>query len=295
MHVHGRLGERELRTITPKVLNRFRADLEHASVGSATVVKAMALVQSILSFAVVEERVEFNAMAVVRKPTYERAREPHIFLPVDVEELRAKLNPLGAMLVSLLAYSGARPEEVLRLLWRGVGAGALLFDGQKTRQQRHTPLLPALAEDLRAWRLASGAGLRPHAPVIPAHDGAMLGARRLAQLAPAGVGALGPRRARPAHLDRGAEEGTADAGSAARHPAARPSLELHHRSDLRGHAAHHDREAGRHERRDDRQALRRRDRELGWAAGPRGGADRPGARAARARWDRWTLGGRSRS
>lgn len=73
MHVHGRLGERELRTITPKVLNRFRADLEHASVGSATVVKAMALVQSILSFAVVEERVEFNAMAVVRKPTYERA------------------------------------------------------------------------------------------------------------------------------------------------------------------------------------------------------------------------------
>jgi integrase len=171
VHVHDRLGERELRTITPKVLNRFRADLERAGVGTASVVKGMALVQSILSFAVVEERVEFNAMAVVRKPTYERAREPHIFLPIDVEELRAKLNPLGAMLVSLLAYSGARPEEVLRLLWRGVGSGALLFDGQKTRRQRHTPLLAPLADDLRAWRLASGVGLRPHAPVIPAHDG----------------------------------------------------------------------------------------------------------------------------
>ena len=57
VHVHDRLGERELRTITPKVLTRFRADLERAGVGAATVRKALALVQSILSFAVVEERV----------------------------------------------------------------------------------------------------------------------------------------------------------------------------------------------------------------------------------------------
>src|SRR4051812_43854844 len=55
--VHDRLGQRELRTITPKVLTRFRANLERAGVATATVRKALALVQSILSFAVGEERV----------------------------------------------------------------------------------------------------------------------------------------------------------------------------------------------------------------------------------------------
>jgi hypothetical protein len=43
--------------------------------------KTMAIIQSILSFAVAEELVEFNAAASVRKPRYERAREPQIFLP----------------------------------------------------------------------------------------------------------------------------------------------------------------------------------------------------------------------
>lgn len=170
-HVHGRLGPRELRTITPRVLTRFRADLEAAGVGTATVVKAMALVQSILTFAVVEERLAYNPAAAVRKPRYERAREPHIFLPADVEAIHGRLGALGRMLVALLAYTGARPEEVLRLRWRGVGEEAIHFDGQKTRRPRWTPLLAPLAEDLRAWRLESGAGRRPGAPVLPAHDG----------------------------------------------------------------------------------------------------------------------------
>src|SRR6185436_18316867 len=98
-----------------------------AGVGTATVRKALALIQSILSFAFVEERVEFNAAAAVRKPRYERAREPHIFLPLDVEELRGRMTPLGAILVSLLAYGGPRPEEALRVAWRDVGAEALHF------------------------------------------------------------------------------------------------------------------------------------------------------------------------
>jgi hypothetical protein len=52
----------------------------------------MTIVQSILSFAVSEELIEYNAAAGVTKPRYERAREPHIFLPVEVEEIRAKLD-----------------------------------------------------------------------------------------------------------------------------------------------------------------------------------------------------------
>jgi integrase len=169
-HIHPRLGERELRTITPKVLTRFRADLEAAGVGTATVVRAMAIVQSMLSFAVVDERLELNPATVVRKPRYDREREPVIFLPADVERIRAQLPAIGAVLVSVLAYAGPRPEEALRLRWRDVGAEALHFDGSKTRRPRWTPLLAPLAADLRAWKLMSG---RPAAdrPVFPAHDG----------------------------------------------------------------------------------------------------------------------------
>jgi integrase len=169
-HIIGRLGSRNLRELTPRVLTRFRADLERAGVGTATVRKAMAIVQSILSFAVVEERVEFNAAAAVRKPRYEREREPYIFPPAEVEQIRARLSPLGAALVSLLAYGGPRPEEALRLRWREVGTEAIHFDGNKTHRPRWTPLLAALASDLREWRLASGRP-GPSAPVIPAHDG----------------------------------------------------------------------------------------------------------------------------
>jgi integrase len=92
----------------------------------------------------------------VRKPRYERAREPHIFLPLDVEVLRKRMLPRGAMLVSLLAYSGPRPEEALRLAWRDVGAEALHFHDTKRHRERWTPMLTPLAADLREWGLACG-------------------------------------------------------------------------------------------------------------------------------------------
>jgi site-specific recombinase XerC len=174
-HIMPRLGDYGVRELTPKRLARFREELEKAQVGTATVVKAMSILQGIVSFAVAEELVEFNAAASVRKPRYERAREPHIFLPADVEIIRAELGLRDRTLVSVLAYSGPRPEEVVcRLAWDDVGERTIRYRDQKRRGQQHrfrfTPLLAALAEDLREWFLASG---RPggRTPVFPAHDG----------------------------------------------------------------------------------------------------------------------------
>lgn len=108
----------------------------------------------------------------MRKPRYEREREPQIFLPAAVEEIRANLPSLrDQTLVATLAYSGPRPEElVFRLAWRDVGERTIRYVDTKRRKTRHTPLLTPLAEDLREWYLASG---RPSAkqPVFPAHDG----------------------------------------------------------------------------------------------------------------------------
>jgi len=88
------------------------------------------------------------------------------------EEIRDKLtSPRDRTLVSLLAYSGPRPEEVVcRLAWEDIGERAIRYRDTKRHRVRFTPLLAPLAEDLREWFLASG---RPEAkqPVIPAHDG----------------------------------------------------------------------------------------------------------------------------
>jgi len=171
LHIKPRLGDYGVRELSPKRLTRFRAELERSGAGQATVVKAMAIVQSILSFAVTEEIVEYNAAAGVKKPHYEREREPHIFLPKDVEAIRAHLDPRDATLVSVLAYSGPRPEEVVcRLSWNDVGEHAIRYVDTKRNRVRFTPLVAPLSEDLRAWFLASGRP-RAQAPVFPAHDG----------------------------------------------------------------------------------------------------------------------------
>ena len=75
--------------------------------------------------------------ASVRKPRYERRREPHIFLPAEVEQIRAKLDKLrDRTLVSVLAYSGPRPEEVVfRLAWEDIGERAIRYRDEK----RHRP------------------------------------------------------------------------------------------------------------------------------------------------------------
>jgi len=54
-HIMPRLGEYGVRELTPKRLSRFREELERAAVGVATVRKTMAILQSILSFAVAED------------------------------------------------------------------------------------------------------------------------------------------------------------------------------------------------------------------------------------------------
>ena len=167
-----RLGKYQVRELTLRVLVRLRDELERAGAGVATVRKTMAILQSILSFAVAEELVESNAAAAVRKPRYERVRAPYIFLPAEVEQIRAKLaRPRDRTLVAVLAYSGPRPEEVVfRLAWEDIGERAIRYRDTKRHQTRFTPLLAPLREDFEVWFLASGQPAGGE-PVFPAHDG----------------------------------------------------------------------------------------------------------------------------
>lgn len=68
--------------------------------------------------------------------------EPHIFLPTEVEAIRAQLELRDRTLVSVLAYSGPRPEEVVcRLAWSDIGEHAIRYVDTKRHRARHTPLL----------------------------------------------------------------------------------------------------------------------------------------------------------
>ena len=251
-HILSRLGDYKVRELTPKRLARFREELEKAKVGTATVVKAMTIVQSILAFAVGEEIVEYNAASGVRKPQYEREREPHIIVPPEVERVRARLGMRDATLVSVFAYSGPRPEEVVcRLVWDDIGERTIRYRDTKRRRVRFTPLLAPLAEDLRGWFMARGRPAGPHACVSGARR-RILGQGRLARLAAAGL----EGGARAAAAGPQASHATSAWMRACGHPPTGLALELRHAAHLRGDPAHSDRPGGRHQRPDDRTALR---------------------------------------
>lgn len=211
-HALARIGHLELRAVTPGVIARLRTDLEASGVGAPTIRKVMSVLQAMLRRAVEEDRVKSNAAKQVRKPSVATERAVRPLPPAVVEQLRAALvanarprkldraqpnQPLldsakpnqrlvaahaHAVLLTVLAYAGLRPEEALALEWRHVrkstllveqkNVGGLVVPGQKVdgKPPRTVDLLDAVREDLREHRLASGMPAAT-ALVFPRRDG----------------------------------------------------------------------------------------------------------------------------
>lgn len=165
-HLQPRVARYKLRQITPEVIGDLQAQLRRAGVGDPTVVRALSVLQSVLSLAVRHRRLARNPVAEVRKPAATPSRQVDPVPPMLVEQLRARLSPRDQAMVAVLAYAGLRPQELLALEWRDVADRRLLIhrkviDGEirpytKTRKNRSVDLLPVLAQDLREYRLASG-------------------------------------------------------------------------------------------------------------------------------------------
>lgn len=216
-HIVPRLGDYGVRELTPKRLARFREELERAGVGTATVRKVMAIIQSILSFAVAEELVDFNAAAAVRKPQYERARDPHIFLPGEVEEIRSRLASLrNRTLISVLAYSGARPEEVVcRLSWDDIGKRTIRF--RATKKGARSGSRPCSPPSRRTsanglWQAAARRHERPCSRRTTAASGisgtGRTGGGSCGRASPSGSTSGEPPRRRSVARQRGRDRGT---------------------------------------------------------------------------------------
>jgi integrase len=114
---------------------------------------------SILQRAVEGERIARNPSRIVRKVKRGPRREVRPLAPVTVEKLRAASRERDAMLISVLAYAGLRPQEALALCWGNVRDRTILVEravslgepkDTKTRAHRTVRLLAPLQEDLQA-------------------------------------------------------------------------------------------------------------------------------------------------
>lgn len=173
-HLSPTLGGYPLRELTPEVIGHWQADRLAAGAPVESTRKALTLLGNILQRALEAGRVPANPQRLVRKAAAAATDEVRPLPPATVEAIRAVLSPRHALLVSLLAYSGIRPQEARGLLWAHVQERTLLVHAPKTRRHRNQPrtvrLLAPLAQDLREWRLASG---RPAdtAHVLPGQGG----------------------------------------------------------------------------------------------------------------------------
>lgn len=186
LHALPRVGHLEVRAVTPGVVSRLRSDLEKAGVGDPTIRKGMSMLQAVFRWAVETDRLKVNPVSQVRKPAAARSRAVQPLVPDAIESVReyfiAAGDMLSAVLISVLAYAGLRPEEALALEWRHVRKETLLIEqknvdgeiaaGQKVlgAPPRTIDLLAALRGDLAERQLLVG---RPHGKVLvfPRPDG----------------------------------------------------------------------------------------------------------------------------
>jgi integrase len=179
-HLLPDLGGTRLRSLTPRVLNRWRAEKLRHGVGEPTVRKSLAVLQSVLRLAVEEERLDANSVDKIRKPSQLPRRSVDPLPPLMIERLRGELALRDATLVSVLAYVGVRPGEALGLRWRDIGERRLAIEravafgeikSTKTGRMRSVELLGPLGDDLESWRAASHP-VSPNGLVFPRADGA---------------------------------------------------------------------------------------------------------------------------
>jgi integrase len=154
-HVVAHVGHVPLREFGPARVREYRDHL--ASQASASTVNAvMAVLSAALGRAVDEGLVPGNPAAGIRSLPAFRTR-PRALTVREVEDIRKAMTcPRDRLIVSLLAYAGLRPAEVVGLVWENVTAASIIVDrsaqfGQvvptKTRRIRAVPIEQPLGDD----------------------------------------------------------------------------------------------------------------------------------------------------
>ena len=155
-HIFPELGCLNVRDIDVDRVERWISDRLRAGAGTRSMEQATDLLGQILRLAARQGLIAQNPVPLVERPKSSRRKLVRPLAPESVEAIRAHMELRDATLVSLLAYAGLRPHEALALRWADVSDRGILVDPQKTEKGRRVRLLAPLAQDLRAFRLASG-------------------------------------------------------------------------------------------------------------------------------------------
>ena len=271
LHVLPRLGDYGVRELTPKRLTRFRAELEkcrrrHRDDREGDDDRP---VDPVVRGQRGARRVQRGGQRH-QAPLRARPRAAHLppggrrGYPRQARSLRDRT------LVSVLAYSGPRPEEVVcRLTWNDVGEHAIRYVDTKRHRIRHTPLLEAAGRDDLQRVVPRVRSADRQSAGVPGTRRRLLERGRLAQLAPAH---LAGRARAPAPGSQEPDPCTPRRAPTGTRPrdlrSSYVTLRVYEGIPLTQIA----REVGTSVP-DDRAALRRRDRELGRQTATRGGLD----------------------
>ena len=176
-HLLDRVGDYEVRTFTPLLVEDLRDQMIRAKVPAPTQRKALMLLQGILRRAVVRGLIAANPVQAVVKPKQPPAQPPRPLAPAMVERIRAQMlvawtshgrgpgrspdalrwwRQRNATIVSLLAYAGLRPAEDRGAVWDDLRGRTLHVVASKTGRARDIDLLRPVVDDLAAWRAISG-------------------------------------------------------------------------------------------------------------------------------------------
>jgi integrase len=131
------------------------------------------------------------------RPSAKRKTEPRYLSVVEVGRLLAKMTDESRPVAAALFFAGLRVSEALALTWGDVGFDtSLIVRGTKTEASMAAiPLLPALADELRAhreWQAALGFGrIRPASLVFQTASGRPLDRRNVLRAVTAAAGHAG--------------------------------------------------------------------------------------------------------
>jgi integrase len=188
-YVRPRFGNWPVAAITAAEVSAWVGGLEDRGLAPATATRALAMLRSILAFAVADGRVPHNVAPTVRRPTSGRVRREGQALTLD--ELGALTGACQGQyrdVVPVLALAGLRWGELAGLqvgdrvsvpgpglrLSRAVlaseGGGALYADTLKNHRARTVPLVAELMPIVDRW----SAGKEPEAWLFAAPGGGPL-------------------------------------------------------------------------------------------------------------------------
>lgn len=165
-------GAYPVRAIRPRDIAEWRSQMLADGVGDEAVRHAMCALQGLYRIAAEWGEADLNPVAPVKKPRQGRKKAIELLPPLGVERLRAQLIARGdlrsATMVSVMAYAGLRPGELLGLEWRHIRKATILIEQavggtrlklpKNGRVGRTIDLLKPLAADLQQWKRTTRGG-----------------------------------------------------------------------------------------------------------------------------------------